>query len=107
MAAAQEIAVSSTPLRSLPSPSLGAAESFSPSAPTLCVVQLRHQAPGVIHQVVIDPDKIKDGLIRLGDWPGDEAVGWQHVENITVLVILGLAERVSATEMQVTPIAAS
>jgi hypothetical protein len=67
-------------------------------------VQLRHQAPGVIHQVVLDPAKIKDGLIRLGDWPGDEAVGWQHLENVTVLVILGRAERVSPTEIRVTPL---
>ena len=96
--------MSSAPLRALPSPSSGAAESFSPTEPTCCVVQLRHQAPGVIHQVVLDPAKMKDGLIRLGDWPGDEAVGWQHLENVTVLVILGRAERVSPTEIRVTPL---
>ena len=98
--------MSSTPLRALPSPSLGAAESFSPTEPTCCVVQLRHQAPGVIHQVVLDPLKMKDGLIRLGDWPGDEACGWQHLENVVVLTILGTAERVSPTEMRVTPMSA-
>ena len=81
-----------------------AAATFSPTEPTCCVVQLRHQAPGVIHQVVLDPAKMKDGLIRLGEWPGDEAHGWQHLENVTVLTILGTATRVSATEMQVTPL---
>ena len=82
-----------------------AAESFSPTEPTLCVVQLRHQAPGVIHQVVLDPAKMKDGLIRIGEWPGDEAHGWQHMENVCVLTILGRAEKVSATEIRVTPLA--
>ena len=81
-----------------------AAESFSPTEPTLCVVQIKHQAAGVIHQVVIDPAKIRDGLIRLGDWPGDEANGWQYVDNLTVLLVLGKVERVSNTEITVTPL---
>ena len=81
----------------------GAAESFSPTEPTLCVVQIKHQAAGVIHQVVIDPAKIKDGLIRLGEWPGDEAFGWQMMGNITVLLVLGRAELVEG-KTQVTPL---
>ena len=85
------------------SPSPGAAESFSLTEPTLCVVQLKHQAPGVIHQVVLDPAKMRDGLIRIGEWPGDEAHGWQYMDNVTVLAVLGRAERVNAAELRVTP----
>jgi hypothetical protein len=81
-----------------------AAESFSLSEPTLCVVQLAHQAPGVVHQVVLDPAKIKDGLIRIGEWPGDEAHGWQLIGNVGVLVKLGRAELIDG-KTQVTPIA--
>ena len=96
--------MSSTPLRASPPSPFSAAESFSPTEPTLCVVQLRHQPPGVIHQVVLDPAKMKGDLIRLGEWPGDEANGWQHMGNVTVLVVLGRAEKVSATEIKVTPL---
>ena len=67
-------------------------------------MQIKHQAAGVIHQVVIDPAKIRDGLIRLGEWPGDEANGWQYVDNLTVLLVLGKVELVSATELRVTPL---
>ena len=66
------------------------------------MVQLKHQHAGVVHQVVLDPAKIKEGLIRLGDWPGDEAVGWQFMQNITVLLVLGKAEIVEG-KTQVTP----
>lgn len=96
--------MSSPSVASLPSPS-GAAESFSLKEPTLCVVQLKHQTPGVVHQVVLDPQKMKDGLIRLGEWPGDEANGWQLMDNIVVLAILGTVERVNETELRVTPVA--
>jgi hypothetical protein len=54
-------------------------------------VQLRHQAPGVVHQVVLDPAKIKGELIRIGEWPGDEARGWQVIGNVAVLAVLGRA----------------
>ena len=80
-----------------------AAATFSPTEPTCCVVQLRHQQPGVIHQVVLDPAKMKNGLIRIGEWPGDEAHGWQHMENVTVLVVLGRAENVQGT-VRLTPL---
>ena len=80
-----------------------AAESFSLSEPTLCVVQLAHQAPGVVHQVVLDPAKVKDGLIRIGEWPGDEAHGWQLIGNVGVLVKLGRVEIVD-DKTQVTPL---
>jgi hypothetical protein len=56
-----------------------------------CVVQLRHQAAGVVHQVVLDPAKIRGELIRIGEWPGDEARGWQVIGNVAVLAVLGRA----------------
>lgn len=69
--------------------------------PICAVVQLATQPPGVIHQVILDPAKTKavageiagrtPFLIRLGEWPGDEARGWQYVENIAVLAVLGRA----------------
>ena len=79
-----------------------AAESFPLDGPTCCVVQIKHQTAGVVHQVVLDPAKIKDGLIRLGEWPGDEAFGWQMMGNIVVLLVLGRAELVEG-KTQVTP----
>jgi len=81
--------------------------------PVCCVVQLAHQAPGVVHQVVLDPSKTKavadelagraPFLIRLGDWPGDEARGWQYMDNIAVLVVLGRAELIDEKTVRVTP----
>ncbi len=85
---------SSAALRTSPSrPEDKTAEPFTPQEPTLCVVQLKHQMPGVVHQVVIDPAKIRYCLIRLGEWPGDEANGWQLCENITVLLVIGTVRR--------------
>lgn len=80
-----------------------AAATFSLTEPMCVVAQIGTQARGVIHQIVLDPAKIKDGLIRLGDWPGDEYVGWQVTGNVTVLVVLGRAENVQGTT-RVTPI---
>jgi hypothetical protein len=67
-----------------------------------CVVQLLTQAPGVLHQITLDPNKIKDGLIRIGDTPGDEATGWQ--QNIHVHVILGTAKLEKDGTVTVTPL---
>ena len=65
------------------------------SEPICAVIHLSHQPHGVVHQVVLDPDKIKATddavLIRLGEWPGDEARGWQLTDNIAVLAVLGRA----------------
>ena len=79
-----------TPRTSSPGGADDTAE-FSLTEPTCCVVQLKHQPPGVVHQVVLDPLKVKGELIRIGEWPGDEARGWQLTENITVLTVLGRA----------------
>ena len=80
---------SATPLRALSSSPQGAAESFSLTEPICCVVQLAHQPHGVVHQVTLDPDKVRGDLIRLGEWVGDEARGWQVTGNVTVLAVLG------------------
>lgn len=99
------IAMSSAPaaLRSNSSP-LDAAGSFSISDRPVCaVVQLRHQQPGVVHQVVLDPAKVKGELIRLGEWPGDEASGWKYVRDVIVVEPLGYAARDGNT-VTVTPI---
>lgn len=83
---------------------LDAAGSFSISDRPVCaVVQLKHQAPGVVHQVVLDPAKVKGALIRLGEWPGDEAFGWQYLSNVTIVVPLGYATRDENT-VTVTPL---
>lgn len=56
------------------------------------VVQLKTQMPGVIHQVTLRPDKVHEGLIRLGETPNDELMGWNHPENIYVIALLGVAK---------------
>ena len=66
-----------------------------PTRMSLAIVHLPSQQPSVIHQVVIDPSKIRTlprgDLIRLGDYPGDEAVGWQRIETIELLDTIGAA----------------
>ena len=72
--------------------------------PYFCVVQLRHQQPGVLHAVVLRPDKVKQtmrqcsmghhhkaAIIVLGETPGDQAAGWQYPDNVYVVAILGVA----------------
>lgn len=72
--------------------------------PYYCVVQLRHQQPGVLHTVILRPDKIKQtmrmcsmghshksAIIVLGESPGDQAAGWQYPENVYVVAVLGAA----------------
>lgn len=72
--------------------------------PTYCIVQLRHQPPGVLHSVILRPDKIsqtmrqcsmghyhRSAIIVLGESPGDQAMGWQYPENIHIVAILGKA----------------
>ena len=75
------------------SDSAAAFSSFNLTEPVCCVVQLKHQSEGVVHQVTLDPAKIQGELIRIGDWPGDEARGWQHMGNVKVLAVLGRSVR--------------
>lgn len=77
--------------------------------PYHCVIQLLTQPKGIIHQVMLRPDKVKNGLIRLGETPGDEAAGWQHPQNIVILSVLGVGKEIideddkSKTHWDVTP----
>ena len=72
----------------------------TPTEMICAVVQVATQAPGVLHQVIIDAAKVKRlnagptgmDLIRLGDYPGDEYVGWQRLQNISIIVVLGHAD---------------
>jgi hypothetical protein len=66
--------------------------------PYYCVVQIRTQPPGVLHAVILRPDKVKEigggvskAIILLGESPGDQAAGWQYQENVYVVAILGKA----------------
>lgn len=72
--------------------------------PYYCIVQLRHQPQGVLHSVILRPDKIsqtmrqcsmghhhRSSVIVLGESPGDQAMGWQYPENIHVVSVLGKA----------------
>ena len=72
--------------------------------PYFAVVQLRHQAPGVMHPVILRPDKVKlterqcslghmheSAVIVLGESLGDQASGWQYPENIYIVAVLGEA----------------
>ena len=91
-----------------PTPETASAEFFSSlTEPTCCVIQLRHEREGVVHQVVLDPAKVKDTdygtIIRLGEWPGDEAAGWKYQSVIAIVAILGRAERGSHNEALVSP----
>ena len=61
----------------------------------VAIVQLRTQAPGVIHQVALRPEKILGEYIRLGETPGvDELTGWQAPKNIMVLAVIGTLHEV-------------
>ena len=69
-----------------------------------CMIQLLTQPRGIIHQVMLRPDKVKNGLIRLGETPGDEAAGWQHPANIVVLSVLGMGKEAEDKSWTVTPV---
>lgn len=46
--------------------------------------------PGEYYQVTVDPDRLSPSgeFIRFGTYPGDEIVGWQRCEAISVVEIL-------------------
>lgn len=77
--------------------------------PVCAIVKLAHQPAGVFHRVVLDPEKQQGDMLRLGDWPGDEAAGWQMVENLRIVAVLGYArlvinEKTGQPETRVDPI---
>lgn len=57
--------------------------------PIVAVIQLATQPKGVVHQVILSPEKVKGPLIRLGEFPGDEANGWVYLELIEIVATLG------------------
>lgn len=57
----------------------------------LCIVQIKHDLGGALRQVTLRPEKIHDGLIRLGETVLDEANGWMYPESIEVISIIGIA----------------
>ena len=72
--------------------------------PYFVIVQLRHQPAGVLHSVILRPDKVKQtmrtcsmghqhksAVIVFGESPGDQAAGWQYPENVYVVAVLGTA----------------
>ena len=72
--------------------------------PYFVVVQLRHQPAGVLHAVILRPDKMKQtmrqcsmghshksAVIVFGESPGDQAAGWQYPENVYIVAVLGAA----------------
>ena len=69
-----------------------------------CIIHLLGDQPQVLRQVTLDPTKVKNALIRLGENPGDEAQGWQYPESIEVLDILGTVEVKVDKTLTVTPI---
>ena len=95
-----------------PAPKTASTEFFSSlEQPMCCVIQLRQEREGVVHQVVLDPGKMKrtthSNIIRLGEWCGDEAAGWKYLPDISIVVVLGHATRDSdslAATVKVTPL---
>ena len=72
--------------------------------PYFVIVQLRHQPAGVLHAVILRPDKVKQtmrqcsmghahksAVIVFGESPGDQAAGWQYPENVYIVAVLGAA----------------
>ncbi len=57
-----------------------------------------------LQQVVLRPDKISpQGLIRLGETPGDEANCWTRPEHVNVIEILGEAVQDASGKWNVRP----
>lgn len=63
----------------------------TPTQAIVAVIQSRTQPPGVLQQVTIRPDKVKDQIIRLGETIADEYNGWLRLEDITIMTVLGKA----------------
>lgn len=48
--------------------------------------------PGVLHQVTLRRDKVSGEHIRLGETPGDELSGWQWLDALEVVGVLGILQ---------------
>ena len=65
----------------------------APTQPIVAVIHTRMQPPGVLQQVTIRPDKLKGQIIRFGETPQDEYMGWVRLEDIEIVATLGRAEQ--------------
>jgi hypothetical protein len=74
----------------------------APTSPICAVVELAIQPQYAgfdgtpvrpLQQVVLRPDKIREGYIRLGETPGDEALCWIALENVEIVFEIGPAIR--------------
>lgn len=97
---------------------IGALDLEELDQPYFAVVQLRHQPPGVLHAVILRPDKVKQtmrqcslghshksAVIVLGESAGDQAAGWQYPENVYVVALLGAAAEVEGGKWECRPLA--
>ena len=57
--------------------------------PTVVILQSKTQPDGVVHQVTLDPAKVRGPFVRLGDTKGDELNGWVFPANLYIHVVLG------------------
>ena len=64
------------------------------------------QMPAVMAQVTVRPDKVSPSgaLIRFGDTPGDELIGWMRREYLEVVEVLGTA-KLGDKSVTITPLA--
>lgn len=63
----------------------------APTQAIVAVIHTRMQPLGVLQQVTIRPDKVKGQIIRFGETPSDEYMGWVSLEDIEVIAVLGKA----------------
>jgi len=70
---------------------------FGPATPT------RGLKPAEYYQVTIDPSMVAPSgkYIRFGKHPGDEILGWQRVEGMTVIEVLAEWDGDSPPEMTI------
>jgi hypothetical protein len=55
---------------------------------------------GEYYAVTIDPTKVCNGFIRFGENRGDEITGWQRINALTVVEILGEWDESASPEQQ-------
>jgi hypothetical protein len=63
----------------------------TPTQPIVAVIHTKMQPSGVLQQVTIRPDKVKGNILRLGETPQDEYMGWVRLEDVEIVQTLGRA----------------
>jgi hypothetical protein len=66
----------------------------TPTQAIVAVIHTKMQPPGVLQQVTIRPDKVKGNILRLGETPADEYMGWVRLEDVEIVQVLGKAVEV-------------